>query len=44
MQNFAFSFIRVGVDTITKDDGKKLSKQILKENGDALIWEPEVTI
>lgn len=44
MQNFAFSFIRVGVDTITKDDEKKLSKQILKENGDALIWEPEVTI
>ena len=44
MQNFAFSFIRVGVDTITKTDGKKLSKQILKENGEALIWEPEVTI
>ena len=41
MQNFAFSFIRVGVNTITKTEGEKLSKQVLKENGDALIWEPE---
>lgn len=32
MQNFAFSFIRVGVDTITKGEGNKLSKQTISAN------------
>ena len=38
MQNFAFSFIRIGVDTISKDIAKKYSKQTLTHNETDLLW------
>ena len=41
MQNFAFSFIRVGVNTITKGEGKKLSKQTIHANDLGIIWNME---
>ena len=41
MQNFAFSFIRVGVDTISQTDGKMLSKKLIKCDGKSLILEME---
>ncbi len=41
MQNFAFSFIRVGVDTISQTDGKSLSKRLVKHDGQSLALELE---
>lgn len=41
MQNFAFSFIRVGVDTISQTDGKTLSKKLVKCDGESLVLEME---
>lgn len=41
MQNFAFSFIRIGVDTITKEQRKTLSRKSLKANGKQLAWDTE---
>ena len=41
MQNFAFSFIRVGVDTISQTDGKTLSKKLVKSDGESLVLEME---
>lgn len=43
MQNFSYSFIRIGVDTITKSEGNKLSKQTIYANELGIIWNMEGT-
>lgn len=43
MQNFSYSFIRIGVDTITKSEGNKLSKQTIYANERGIIWNMEGT-